>query len=170
MGQSGPARPARLKSPEFLFSYASVAGLSEPRTSAGIPAGSQAPRRAPSDVEAYWARVEGAYNRVLAFFESPSRSLTPMDYDFLANMTSAYSDILAFYNVWAKECENEGFYKGLLAYSAEVFAYAYHVLANDEVNKVLAYAEVLNNLGQILNQMFEKCKKLHSRISGGTGG
>jgi hypothetical protein len=143
-----------------------VAGLSE----AGSQAGSQAPKRAPSDVEAYWARVEGAYNRVLAFFESPSRSLTPMDYDFLANMTSAYSDILAFYSVWGRDCENEGFFKGLMGYVAEVFAYAYHALADDEVNKVLAYAEVLNGLEQIVSQMFEKCKKLHSRISGGTGG
>ncbi len=57
-----------------------------------------------------------------------------------------------------------------MAYVAEVFAYAYHALADDEVNKVLAYAEVLNKLEQIINQLFENCKKLHSRITGATGG
>ena len=143
-----------------------MAGLSE----AGSQAGSQAPRRAPSDVEAYWARVDGAFNRVLAFFESPNRSLTPMDYDFLAGLASAYADIMGFYNVWARDCENEGFYKGLLSYTAEVFAHAYKVLAGDEIGKAMAYIEVLDDLKQILDKMFKTCKKLHSQISGGMGG
>ncbi len=166
VGQSGPARPVTFKNPEFLSSYASVAGLSE----LGSQAGSQAPRRAPSDVEAYWARVDGAFNRVLAFFESPNRSLTPMDFDFLAGLSSAYADMLAFYSTWAKDCGNEGFYKGLLAYSAEVFAHAYKALAGDEIGKAFTYIEVLDDLKQILDKMFKRCKDLHGRISSGTGG
>lgn len=143
-----------------------MAGLTE----AGSGVENKAPVRAPSDVEAQWARIEGAFNRVLAFFESPNRTLMPMDYDFLAGLAAAYAEVLGFYNVWAKDCENEGFYKGLLSYTAEIFAHAYKVLAGDEVGKALAYIDILDSLKDVLDKMFKKCKQLHNHVTGGTGG
>jgi len=84
----------------------------------GIPAGSQAPRRAPSDVEAYWARVDGAFKRVLAFFENPDRDLISADFELLAGLSEFYGDVLGYHTTWGKDCENEGLYNGFLALSS----------------------------------------------------
>ncbi len=166
VGQSGPARPVRLKNPEFLFSYVGVAGLSEVR----ISAGSQAPKPAPSDTEFYWAKIDGAYKRVLAFFESPDRDLASVDYDLLAGLTEFYSDVLAYHTAWAKDCENEAFYNGFLAFVAEVYAEAFRILADNRTGKIIAYAGLLEDLAKIFETVKQYCFKLHSRVSGATGG
>jgi len=127
----------------------------------GIPAGSQAPRRAPSDIEVNWARVDGAYKRVLAFFESPNRDLMSLDYDFLSVLTKAYADILAFHGVNAKRCEKEAFYSGFLAYTAEVFAEAYHLLAEKETGRIWVYIRLLEDLEKEFGKVEDACIKLH---------
>jgi len=160
VGQSGPARPATFKNPEFLSSYARVAGLSE----AGISAGSQAPKRAPSDTEAYWARVDGAYKRVLAFFENPNRDLISLDYDFLSVLTKAYADILAFHSVNARKCESEAFYNGFLAYVAEVFAEAYHILAENQTGRIWVYMGLLEDLEKAFRKVEDTCIRLHPKF------
>jgi hypothetical protein len=134
-----------------------VAGLSEP----GKEAGSQAPNRAPSDTEFYWARVDGAYRRVLSFFESPNRDLMSLDYDFLSVLTKAYADILAFHGVNAKRCENEAFYYGFLAYTAEVFNEAYHILAEQQTGRIWVYMRLLEDLEKAFRQVEDACIRLH---------
>jgi len=170
VGQSGPARPVTFKNAEFLFSYASVAGLSGLWKEAGSQAGSQAPRRAPSETEAYWARVDGAYKRVLAFFESPDRDLAPADYELLAGLSEFFGDMLAYHTAWGKDCEAEGLYNGFLALSSEVYAEAYHILADNRTAKIIAYAGLLEDLAKVFETVKEYCFKLHGRSSTATGG
>ncbi len=166
VGQSGPARPVTFKSPEFLSSYASVAGLSELR----ISAGSQAPKPAQSDTEFYWAKIDGAYKRVLAFFESPDRDLMSADYDLLAGLTEFYSDMLAYHTAWGKDCENEAFYNGFLAFTAEIYAEAFRVLADNKTGKIIAYAGLLEDLAKVFETVKQYCFKLHSKVTSATGG
>jgi len=161
VGQSRPARPVTFKNPEFLFSYASVAGLSGLWREAGSEAGSQAPRRAPSDTEFYWARVDGAFRRVISFFESPNRDLMSLDYDFLSVLAKVYADILAFHGVNAKRCENEALYYGFLAYTAEVFAEAYHILAEQQTGRIWVYMRLLEDLEKAFGQVEDACIRLH---------
>ena len=170
VGQSGPAWPVTFKNPEFLFSYASVAGLSGLWKEAGSQAGSQAPNRAPSDTEFYWAKVDGAYKRVLAFFESPDRDLISADYELLAGLTEFYGDMLAYHTAWGKYCEGEGLYNGFLALSAEVFAEAFRILADNRTGKIIAYAGLLEDLAKVFETVKQYCFKLHSKVTSATGG
>jgi hypothetical protein len=139
-------------------------------TEPGIPAGSQAPRQAPSDTEFYWAKIDGAYKRVLAFFESPDRDLISADYDLLAGLTEFYADMLAYHTAWGKECESEGLYNGFLALSAEVYAEAFRILVDNKTHKIIAYAGLLEDLAKIFETVKQYCFKVHGRTSGGTGG
>jgi hypothetical protein len=135
----------------------------------GIPAGSQAPRRAPSDVEAYWARVDGAFKRVLAFFENPDRDLTSADFELLAGLSEFYGDMLAYHTAWAKDCENEGLYNGFLALMSEVFAEAFRVLVDNKTGKIIAYAGLLEDLAKVFETVKQYCFKLHGRSTSATG-
>jgi hypothetical protein len=141
-----------------------VAGLSEPGKEAGSQAGSQAPNRAPSDTEFYWARTDGAFKRVLAFFESPNRDLISLDYDFLSVLAKAYADILAFHGVNGKRCENEAFYYGFLAYTAEVFNEAYHILAEQQTGRIWAYMDLLEDLEKAFKKVQDVCLKIYPRF------
>ena len=133
-------------------------------------AGSQAQKRALGDVEVNWARIDGAYKRILAFFENPDRDLAPVDYDLLAGLTEFYSDLLAYHTAWGKDCENEAFYNGFLAFTAEIYAEAFRILADNKTGKIIAYAGLLEDLAKIYETVKQYCFKLHSRVSGGTGG
>jgi len=164
VGQSGPARPVTFKNPEFLFSYASVAGMSEAGSEAGTKASGQASVLTSSGTEVNWARVDGAYKRVLAFFESPNRDLMSLDYDFLSVLTKAYADILAFHGVNAKRCENEAFYYGFLAYTAEVFNEAYHILAEQQTRRIWAYMDLLEDLEKAFKKVQDVCLKIYPRF------
>ena len=143
-----------------------MAGLSE----AGISAGSQAPKRAPSNTEFYWAKIDGAYKRVLAFFENPDRELMSADYELLAGLTEFYSDMLAYHTAWGKNCENEAFYNGFLAFTAEIYAEAFRVLADNKTGKIIAYAGLLEDLAKVFETVKQYCFKLHSKVAGATGG
>jgi len=140
----------------------------------GIPAGSQAsgqaPKPAPSDVEFYWAKVDGAYKRILAFFESPDRDLTSADYELLAGLTEFFGDMLAYHTAWGKECEGEGLYNGFLALMSEVYAEAFRVLADNKTGKIIAYAGLLEDLAKVFETVKQYCFKLHGRSSSATGG
>ena len=133
-----------------------MAGLSE----AGISAGS----KAPSDTELYWARADGAFRRVLGFFENPSRDLTSLDYDFLSVLAKAYGDISAFHNIWAKKCENEAFYNGFLMNIAELFAEAYRILAGSQTERIWVYMKLLEDLDNAFEGVQEACMKLHPKF------
>jgi len=161
VGQSGPARPVRLKNPEFLFSYASVAGLSEQKAEAGAEAKSMTSALTSSGTEINWARVDGAFRRVISFFESPNRDLMSLDYDFLGVLAEAYADILAFHGVNAKRCENEAFYSGFLGYTAEVFAEAYHILAEQQTGRIWVYMRLLKDLEKAFREVEDACIRLH---------
>jgi hypothetical protein len=137
---------------------------------AGTLAGTKAPRRAPSDVEAFWAKLEGAYKRVLSFFENPDRDLISADYELLAGLTEFYGDMLAFHTAWAKDCENEGLYNGFLALMSEVYAEAFRALAENKAGKIIAYAGLLEELAKVFEVVKEYCFKLHGRSSTATGG
>ena len=165
MGGSGPARPVTFKNAEFLSSYASVAGLS------GLwsEAGSQAPRPAPSDTEFYWAKADGAFKRVLSFFESPDRELMSADYELLAGLSEFYGDVLAYHTAWGKDCENEGLYNGFLAFTAEVFNEAFRALAENRTAKIIAYAGLLEDLAKVFETVKQYCFKLHSKVTSATG-
>ena len=120
--------------------------------------------------EFYWARIDGAYRRVLAFFESPDRELAPVDYDLLAGLTEFYSDLLAYYTAWGKDCENEAFYNGFLAFTAEIYAEAFRILADNKTGRIIAYAGLLEDLAKIYETVKQYCFKLHGRSSSATGG
>ena len=136
----------------------------------GIPAGSQAPRRAPSDTEAYWARVDGAFKRVLSFFENPDRDLISADFELLAGLAEFYGDMLAYHTAWAKDCENEGLYNGFLALMSEVFAEAFRILADNKTGRIIAYAKILEDLAKFFETVKQYCFKLHSKVTSATGG
>ena len=123
-----------------------------------------------SGTEVNWARIDGAYKRILAFFENPDRDLASVDYDLLAGLTEFYSDLLAYHTAWGKDCENEAFYNGFLAFVAEIYAEAFRVLADNKTGKIIAYAGLLEDLAKTYETIKQYCFKLHSRVSGGTGG
>jgi len=114
-----------------------------------------------SEENVNWVRVDGAYKRVLSFFENPNRDLMSLDYDFLSVLTKAYADILAFHGVNAKRCENEALYSGFLAYTAEVFAEAYHILAEQQTGRIWVYMRLLEDLEKAFGQVEDACIRLH---------
>ena len=116
------------------------------------------------------AKTDGAYKRVLAFFENPDRDLAPVDYELLAGLTEFYSDMLAYHTAWGKDCEAEGLYNGFLALSSEVFSEAFRILADNKTGKIIAYASLLEDLAKIFETVKEYCFKLHGRSSTATGG
>ena len=139
--------------------------MSEAGKEAGSEAGTEAQKRASlpasSGTEVNWARIDGAYKRVLAFFENPNRDLMSLDYDFLSVLTEAYADILAFHGVNAKRCENEAFYNGFLAYTAEVFAEAYRILAGNQTGRIWVYMRLLEDLEKAFRKVEDACIRLH---------
>jgi hypothetical protein len=139
-------------------------------TEPGILAGSQAPRRAPSDTEFYWAKIDGAYKRVLSFFENPDRDLISADYELLAGLSEFFGDMLAYHTAWGKDCEGEGLYNGFLALSSEVFAEAFRALADNKAGKIIAYAGLLEDLAKVFETVKQYCFKLHSKVTSATGG
>ncbi len=161
VGQSGPARPARLKNPEFLFSYVGVAGLSEVGSGARAEAKSMTSALTSSGTEINWARVDGAFRRIISFFENPNRDLVSLDYDFLGVLAQAYADVLAFHGVNAKRCENEAFYSGFLGYMAEVFNEAYHILAEQQTGRIWVYMKLLEDLEKAFREVEDACIRLH---------
>jgi len=132
-------------------------------------AGSQAPRPAPSDTEFYWAKADGAFKRVLSFFESPDRELMSADYELLAGLSEFYGDVLAYHTAWGKDCENEGLYNGFLAFTAEVFNEAFRALAENRTAKIIAYAGLLEDLAKVFETVKQYCFKLHSKVTSATG-
>ena len=114
-----------------------------------------------SEENVNWVRVDGAYKRVLSFFENPNRDLMSLDYDFLSVLTKAYADILAFHGVNAKRCEKEAFYSGFLSYTAEVFAEAYHILVEQQTGRIWVYMRLLEDLEKAFRQVEDACIRLH---------
>ena len=143
-----------------------MAGLRE----AGSQAGSQAPKPALSDTEFYWAKADGAFKRVLSFFESPDRDLTSADYELLAGLSEFFGDMLAYHTAWGRECEGEGLYNGFLALSSEVFAEAFRALADNKTGKIIAYAGLLEDLAKVFETVKEYCFKVHGKATSATGG
>jgi hypothetical protein len=117
-----------------------------------------------SEENVNWVRVDGAYKRVLSFFENPNRDLVSLDYDFLSVLTKAYADILAFHGVWAKKCGKEAFYNGFLAYTAEVFAEAYHILAENMTGRIWVYMDLLENLEKAFKKVQDACLKIYPQF------
>ena len=114
-----------------------------------------------SEENVNWVRVDGAYKRVLAFFENPNRDLVSLDYDFLSVLTKTYAYVMAFHSVNAKRCGNEALYNGFLAYMAEVFAEAYHVLAEDMTGKKRVYMDILEEMEKVFGKVQDACIRLH---------
>jgi len=135
--------------------------MSEAGSEAGTKASGQASVLTSSGTEVNWARVDGAFRRVISFFENPDRDLMSLDYDFLSVLAKAYADILAFHGVNAKRCEKEAFYSGFLAYTAEVFAEAYHLLAEKETGRIWVYIRLLEDLEKEFGKVEDACIKLH---------
>jgi len=138
--------------------------MSGQKTEAGTEAKSMTSVLTSSGTEVNWARIDGAYKRVLAFFENPNRDLVSLDYDFLSILTKAYADIYAFHSVWANKCGNEGFYYGFLAYTAEVFAEAYRILANNMTGRIWAYMELLEDLEKAFRKVQNTCERIYPKL------
>jgi len=135
--------------------------MSEAGSEAGTKASGQASVLTSSGTEVNWARVDGAFRRVISFFENPDRDLMSLDYDFLSVLAKAYADILAFHGVNAKRCEKEAFYNGFLAYTAEVFAEAYHLLVEQQTGRIWVYIRLLEDLEREFGKVEDACIKLH---------